>query len=253
MKGQDLINTIIPDEVLIKVFRHLDGQKSDRDSCALVCKRWYRLESASRHTIRIGASDSPDGCIGLLVQRFSDLRCVYMDERLPVSLKQNLRFHLGTGLRSCRNTNAGSSSSRRALKRNHSAEKHGTEEGELESRNLSDLGLNVLGRGCQRLEKLSLIWCSAVTSLGLASVAQHCSVLKALDLQGCYISDQGLTAVGEQCKQLEDLNLRFCEGLTDRGVTAIAIGCAKTLKALGIAACARITDRAMEAVGVHCH
>jgi len=28
MKGQDLINSIIPDEVLIKVFRHLDGQKS---------------------------------------------------------------------------------------------------------------------------------------------------------------------------------------------------------------------------------
>ena len=45
----------------------------------------------------------------------------------------------------------------------------------------------------------------------------------------------------------------FREVLTDRGMTTLAIGCAKTLKVLGIATCARITDKTMEFVGVHCH
>lgn len=80
---------------MIKVFKHLDGHKLDRDLCALVCQRWYQLERASRHTIRIGASDGSDECIGLLVRCFTDLRCVYMDERLAVSAQLPSSFHLG--------------------------------------------------------------------------------------------------------------------------------------------------------------
>lgn len=70
--------------------------------------------------------------------------------------------------------------------------------------------------------------------------------------KGCYVGDQGLAAVGQSCKQLEDLNLRFCEGLTDIGLVELAIGCAKSLKSLGIAVCAKITDVSLEAVGLHC-
>lgn len=70
--------------------------------------------------------------------------------------------------------------------------------------------------------------------------------------KGCYVGDQGLSAVGDCCKQLEDLNLRFCEGLTDTGVVDLAHGCGKTLKSLGVAACAKITDVSLEAVGSHC-
>lgn len=70
--------------------------------------------------------------------------------------------------------------------------------------------------------------------------------------KGCYVGDQGLAAVGQSCKELGDLNLRFCEGLTDAGVVELALGCGKSLKALGIAACAKITDVSLEAVGLHC-
>ena len=62
----------------------------------------------------------------------------------------------------------------------------------------------------------------------------------------------GLAAVGQCCKQLEDLNLRFCEGLTDTGLVELALGVGKSLKSLGVAACAKITDISMEAVGSHC-
>lgn len=70
--------------------------------------------------------------------------------------------------------------------------------------------------------------------------------------QGCYVGDQGLKAVGRFCKQLEELNLRFCEGVSDDGIVGIAEGCGKSLKSLGIAACARVTDTALQAVGLHC-
>lgn len=76
--------------------------------------------------------------------------------------------------------------------------------------------------------------------------------LNFLFLKGCYVGDQGLAAVGQSCKQLEDLNLRFCEGLTDVCLVELALGVGKSLKSLGIAACAKITDTAMEAVGSHC-
>ena len=75
---------------------------------------------------------------------------------------------------------------------------------------------------------------------------------KAFFLKGCYVGDQGLAAVGEWCKQLEDLNLRFCEGLTDTGLVNLALGCRRKLKSLGVAACAKITDVSLEAVGSYC-
>lgn len=49
--------------------------------------------------------------------------------------------------------------------------------------NFSDIGLQILAEGCPRLEKLCLIWCSAVTSVGLVILAQACRGLKVLDMQ----------------------------------------------------------------------
>lgn len=61
-----------------------------------------------------------------------------------------------------------------------------------------------------------------------------------------------MAAIGQCCKQLEDLNLRFCEGLSDTGLVELALGVGNSLKSIGVAACAKITDISMEAVGLHC-
>lgn len=66
------------------------------------------------------------------------------------------------------------------------------------------------------------------------------------------MGDQGLIAIGESCQLLEDLNLCFCEGLTDKGLAGLAKGCANSLRVLGIAACAWITDNSLKAVASHC-
>ncbi|KAJ9700182.1 hypothetical protein PVL29_005822 [Vitis rotundifolia] len=240
MKGHDLINSYLPDELIIEIFRHMHS-KSSRDACALVCKRWLALERTSRRTLRIGASGSPDSFVKLLARRFVNVKNLYVDERLSVSHPVQLGRRRG-----------GSQSTLSSLKLHYMIERGESDDSELESNCFSDAGLIALGETFTKLKKLSLIWCSNVTSMGLQSFAQKCRSLRSLDLQGCYVGDQGLAAVGECCKELQDLNLRFCEGLTDRGLVELAIGCGKSLKVLGIAACAKITDISLEAVGSHC-
>lgn len=78
------------------------------------------------------------------------------------------------------------------------------------------------------------------------------SVFNIFFFKGSYVGDEGLAAVGECCNFLQDLNLRFCEGLTDTGLVQLALGCGMTLKSLGVAACAKITDISLEIVGSHC-
>ena len=70
-----------------------------------------------------------------------------------------------------------------SLKLHYMTEISGSEEGQFESYCLSDAGLAALAEGFSKLEKLSLIWCSNITSLGLMSLAQKCTYLKSLDLQ----------------------------------------------------------------------
>ncbi|XAR57159.1 hypothetical protein NMG60_11025199 [Bertholletia excelsa] len=172
MRGHDRINAVLPDELILEIFRLLDS-KSSRDACSLVCKRWLDLERPSRDTIRVGASNNPDALVNLLARRFVNVRKVYIDERLSISGPS----HLGR-------RRAGDSHAVSSLKHFFMPGKCGSEDVEMASYCLSDAGLTNVGEGFTKLEKLSLIWCSNVTSVGLKSVAEKCSSLRSLDLQG---------------------------------------------------------------------
>ncbi|KAG6575027.1 putative protein phosphatase 2C 35, partial [Cucurbita argyrosperma subsp. sororia] len=238
MRGHDWINTVLPEELIVEIFRCLDSKLS-RDACSLVCRRWLKLERLSRTTLRIGATGSPDLFVQLLARRFVNVKNVHIDERLAISLP----LHSGRRRRN--------EVMRLPFKSHHATHNTGTE-GAAESSCLSDAGLIALSVGFPNLEKLSLIWCSNISSQGLTSLAEKCKFLKSLDLQGCYVGDRGVAAVGVFCKLLKDVNFRFCEGLTDVGLVELSRGCGKSLKSFGMAACAKITDVALEAVGMHC-
>lgn len=85
MRGRDWINLILPDELILEIFDHLDS-KSSRDACSLVCKRWCCLERISRDTIRIGASGSPDELVRILSKKFVNVKNLFVDERLAIPL-----------------------------------------------------------------------------------------------------------------------------------------------------------------------
>lgn len=199
MKGHDWINTCLPDELIVEIFRRLDS-KSSRDSCSLVCNRWLRLERLTRSSIRIGATGSPDLFVQLLASRFSNVTAVHIDERLSISLPVQLvstvtkfgnllvvffvcfvDFCFVQGRRRVTGENSPASS----LKLRYVNHKNGSssEDSDFDSLCLSDTGLAALADGFPKLEKLRLIWCSNVTSHGLSSLAWKCVYLKALDLQ----------------------------------------------------------------------
>ncbi|KAL2530438.1 F-box/LRR-repeat protein 4-like [Forsythia ovata] len=58
-----------------------------------------------------------------------------------------------------------------------------SEQNGMGTSSLSDSGLADVRDGFKRLEKLSLIWCSNVTDVGLSSIAEKSKVLKSLDIQ----------------------------------------------------------------------
>ena len=83
MKGTDLINVALPEELLEDVIRRVDGEKRDLDACALVCRRWRRLERATRRSAKLPASGvHADEVVCLFVERFTALVDVSIDERL---------------------------------------------------------------------------------------------------------------------------------------------------------------------------
>ncbi|KAF8401606.1 hypothetical protein HHK36_012552 [Tetracentron sinense] len=184
MRGYDLINTILPDELIIEIFNHLDGSKLIRDACSLVCKRWLNLERPSRLTVRIGASgSSPDALVVLLSRRFVNVRNVYIDQRLSNSPPLELGYSRGQASPYKRRGRGANNPARSSLKFWYTTKNSGSDGSNLDTCSLSDAGLTALGEGFTRLEKLSLIWCSDVTNVGLKSTAERCRFLKSLDLQ----------------------------------------------------------------------
>jgi hypothetical protein len=84
--GEDVINKVLPDEAVMEIMGRVGA---NRAACALVCHRWRRLESASRQTITLGATGHPDKCLAKIVQRYTDLRQVCVDEKLKVPMQQH--------------------------------------------------------------------------------------------------------------------------------------------------------------------
>jgi F-box and leucine-rich repeat protein 2/20 len=91
MRGADLLNPALPDELLDDVLRRVGAgadAKRDLDACALVCRRWRRLERASRRRARLSASGArADEVIRLVADRFPALADVSVDERLQVRFR----------------------------------------------------------------------------------------------------------------------------------------------------------------------
>ncbi|VAH90963.1 unnamed protein product [Triticum turgidum subsp. durum] len=238
MKGADLINVALPEELLEDVLRRVGGEKLDLDACALVCRRWRRLDRATRRSAKLPASGvHADEVVGLFVERFPALADVSIDERLSADAAvvsapaSRSRRHVISSIPS------GSRSRMSRVPRFAGilfplpSEQTPSADG-IESFCLTDVGLTSLARGCKGLEKLSLVWCSAISSSGLVRVAENCKKLASLDIQACYIGDPGLVAIGEGCNLLNNLSLRFVEGATDEGLIGLIKSCGQSLLSL---------------------
>lgn len=84
MKGADLINTVLPEEVLLDILGRVES-KPDLDSCALVCRKWNRIDRSTRRTVKIAAYGAADQLLARVIGRFTGLTSVIIDELVPLS------------------------------------------------------------------------------------------------------------------------------------------------------------------------
>uniref|UniRef100_A0A0A8YK72 F-box/LRR-repeat protein 15-like leucin rich repeat domain-containing protein n=1 Tax=Arundo donax TaxID=35708 RepID=A0A0A8YK72_ARUDO len=107
---------------------------------------------------------------------------------------------------------------------------------------LSDRSLYALAHGCPHLTRLNISGCSNFSDAALVFLATQCKNLKCLNLCGCVraASDRALQAISSNCGQLQSLNLGWCDNITDKGVTRLALGC-PDLGAVDLCGCVLIT------------
>ncbi|KAJ0092895.1 hypothetical protein Patl1_25504 [Pistacia atlantica] len=212
MNRHDVINTCLPDESIMEIFRHLDSETS-RDACSLVCKRWHELERLSRTFLRLSTLDSSNH-FSELARCFVNVKSIYIDGKpsrnSPRSLSDDVLALLADSFSKLENLTLAFCPG------------------------IDDSGLISVAHKCMHLK-----------SLVLEAVGK-------LVKMGCSVGDYAIAALGKCCKQLEDLTLCSCKELTDEGLADLTLGCGKSLKSLSVALCVNITDLSLEAVGSHC-
>ncbi|KAF5949036.1 hypothetical protein HYC85_014993 [Camellia sinensis] len=169
----------------------------------------------------------------MLARRFVNIRNVFTDERLSISLPLH-----------------------------YANEKCGSED-EMGLYCLSDTGLTtldcyvgdqgtvVVGKCCRQLEDLNLRFCKGLTDTGLIVLAISCGkTLKSVGVVACAkLTNISLEAIEYHCRSLEKLSLDL-EFINNKGILVVAKGC-HLLKVLKLQ-CINVTDEALQAVGIFC-
>lgn len=105
---------------------------------------------------------------------------------------------------------------------------------------------------CVRLERLTLINCSALSDGALSRVLPCCPNLVALDLTGVGdASDRAIVALASSTKRLQGINLGGCQKVTDKGILALAANC-PLLRRVKLSGVDQITDAAISALAQSC-
>ncbi|RPD67348.1 RNI-like protein [Lentinus tigrinus ALCF2SS1-6] len=118
----------------------------------------------------------------------------------------------------------------------------------------SDLSDSLFSRlaQCIRLERLTLINCSALSDEGLSRVLPNCPSLVALDLTNVSeVTDKSIVALAASAKRLQGINLTGCKKLTDESVLALAANC-PLLRRVKLSGVEHVTDESVSALARSC-
>lgn len=105
---------------------------------------------------------------------------------------------------------------------------------------------------CVRLERLTLVNCSAISDDALTHVLISCPNLVAIDLTGvAETTDRAIIALASTCKRLQGINLGGCKEVTENGIFALAANC-PLLRRVKLSSIEAITDDAVSALAKSC-
>ncbi|XP_042059951.1 EIN3-binding F-box protein 1-like [Salvia splendens] len=115
----------------------------------------------------------------------------------------------------------------------------------VDLQNVNERGFWVMGKGqgLQKLGSLSVTACQGASDLGLGAVGEGCPNLKLFAVRKCLrISDNGVVSFAKVAGSLESLQIEECHMITQRGFFGILANCGEKLKALALANCLGIRD-----------
>lgn len=211
----------LPDDILSYIFRRLDCY-SDRESFGLTCHRWLHIQNILRRSLHfecsltqlslsslfeIGANNVNSFHLHRLLTRFQHLQSLSLSgcTELPDSGLSQLH-HYGSELRSL-----------------HLDCCFG----------ITDNGLFWVSSSCPSLIIISLYRCN-VTDIGLETLGRSCLALKDVNLSYCsLISDYGITLLSQNCHQLRAVKISYCRNITGIGFK----GCSPSLVYLEADSC----------------
>lgn len=259
--NKDLINTMLPEELILKIFSFLDILSLCR--CATVCKYWNKLAldpdnwqniSLFVYRNRFFGDRCPDEIIQNLANRYGDhlkrvnLRgCNITDESIKV-LSSNCRQLEDISLDDCHRL-----TDEACLQMAKNCSKLTSLN--LASCNITDRSLEAIGQGCQDLKLIDISNCNSIRPAGIASLARDCQDLVSFISKACSrdtINDESLHILGTWCHKLKLVNLNGCSAITDVGIGNLAQGCTQ-LVSLCLSRCHEITDQSLIHLAGSCH
>ncbi|KIJ58308.1 hypothetical protein HYDPIDRAFT_55403, partial [Hydnomerulius pinastri MD-312] len=105
---------------------------------------------------------------------------------------------------------------------------------------------------CDRLERLTLVNCHAISDDALSRVLPCLPNLVAIDLTGVTeTSDRVVTGLASAAKRLQGINLSGCKNVTDIGVFALAANC-PLLRRVKLSGLEQVTDPPVSALAKSC-
>ena len=247
----------LPDEIILKIFRHLSH--ADLARCACACRQLQRISQdeilwrtivLTRHQDindqfleKIGAkkpvSLSMIKCHGNLVTssglRELFRRCAENLEELNFIgcnggqlIGESILLHVGLRCNKLRAVDVSWS-------------------------NVGDNGVEALVQNVERLECLCLNGCQAITDHSLKVVAdKHGKSLRTFEIFGCFnVSAAAIKRLGQKCPNLETLNLGQCYKITSSDIGRL-VSHLQSIVNLDLRGCKQARDACVKTIVKHC-
>lgn len=254
--AQDLINTKLPKELILKVFSFLDIVSLCR--CAQVSKYWNLLaldgdnwQSVSLFDFRVAVQgqvvENLSARCGDYLKRLTLRGCRSVSDSSMQVFSENCRNLEEINLDDCKQL---TDETCKSLANNCPKLAHLN----IASCDVTDRSLESIGEGCKSLKHINISNCNKITPDGIESLARNCNNLLTFISVACLestMNDESLKVLSSNCHKLKLINLNACSAITDAGVKHLADNCHQLVYCC-LSKCPSITDQALISLGAGC-
>lgn len=254
---QDLINMMLPKELILRIFSFLDIVSLCR--CAQVSKRWNKLALDGDNWQSVSLFDFRVAVQGQVVENLS-ARCGDYLKRLTLKgCKSVSDASMQVFSRNCRNLEEINLDDCKQLTdqtcESLASNCHKLAHLNIASCDVTDKSLEAISQGCKNLRHINISSCNKITPTGLGYLARNCTSLVSFIALACgdsTINDISLQVLSQGCRKLKMINLNGCRAITDVGVKALAENCHQLVYCC-LSKCFAITDESLVSLGQGCH